>query len=86
MTESLVHFWSWLVQFFGPIGATLILIIAAIVTLSGCLIPFYVQLLHRRIKQIEQQLAEVTATQNRQHQVDRLQCDRARKRPRRRRS
>ena len=84
MTENPVQFWSWLVQLVGPIGATLILIIAVIVTLSAFITPLYVHRLRRQINRFEHQLADVTAAQSRQNQVERLQRDRERPRPRKR--
>lgn len=85
MTQSATHFWPWLVQMFGDIGALLVLLVVAITVLSTILTLVYVWQLNRKLNSIEHSLTEFTATQSRQQQVERLQRDRGRRNPRRRR-
>jgi hypothetical protein len=85
MTQSAPLIWPWLVQTFGNNGATAVLILAALFGLSWLLTPIYVWRIYRKSAAIEEVLEELSASQNRQHQVERIQQDRERKRPRRRR-
>jgi hypothetical protein len=85
MTQSVTHFWPWSVQMFGNAGAILVLLVAMITVISAVLTLFYVWRLNVKINNIALSLTELSANQSRQQQVERLQQDRNRKRPRRRR-
>jgi hypothetical protein len=85
MTQSVTHFWPWSVQMFGNAGAILVLLVAMITVISAVLTLFYVWRLNVKIDNIALSLTEFNANQSRQQQMERLQHDRNRKRPRRRR-
>jgi hypothetical protein len=85
MTQNAPLIWAWLVQTFGSNGAIAVSILAALFGLSWIITPIYVWRIYRLSAAIENLLMELSATQSRQHQVERIQQDRERKRPRRRR-
>jgi hypothetical protein len=85
MTQSVTHFWPWSVQMFGNAGAILVLLVAMITVISAVLTLFYVWRLNVKINNMALSLTEFNANQSRQQQMERLQHDRNRKRPRRRR-
>ena len=85
MTPNSIQFWPLLVQTFGSIGAIIISLAALIILISSIMTPLSVWRLHRKSDRIDDHLTELKATQNRQQQVERLQRDRERKRPPRRR-
>ncbi len=78
-------FEPWLVQTFGSIEAIIVLVIAVIIGLSWIMTPVYVWRLYRKSTTIETMLVALTGTQSRRQQVERLQRDKERKKPRRRR-
>ena len=88
MTQSLGQLWAWLSQTFGIVGALIFLLVALFVCLGWLLTPVYVWRLHRKSLRVEQALFELrdrSAAQSRQQQVERLQRDKGRQPPRRRR-
>jgi uncharacterized iron-regulated membrane protein len=85
MTQSVTHFWPWSVQMFGNTGAILVLLVAMITVISAVSTLIYVWRLNDKINRMTLSLTEFTATQTRQQQVERIQRDRDRKKPRRRR-
>ncbi len=85
MTQSATHFWPWSVQMFGNAGAILVLLVAMITVISAVLTLVYVWRLNVKINSVALSLTEFNAIQNRQQQIERLQRDRDRKKPRRRR-
>lgn len=85
MTQHAMQFWSSMVQTFGTIGAVVILLAALIVLISSLITPLWVRRLYRQNDRIENLIVELKGVQNRQQQVERLQRDRERRRPRRRR-
>ncbi len=85
MTQNALPVWLWLVQTFGTIGAIIVLVIAVVIGLSWIMTPVYVWRLYRKSTIIENMLVALTGTQSRRQQVERLQRDRERKKPRRRR-
>ncbi len=85
MTHNALPVWLWLVQTFGSIGAILVLVLAVVIVLSWIMTPVYVWRLYRKSTIIENMLVELTGAQSRRKQVERLQRDRERKKPRRRR-
>jgi hypothetical protein len=85
MTQSAPLIWPWLVQTFGTNGAIAVSILVALFGLSWIITPVLVWRIYRKSAIIETMLEELSAAQNRQHQVERIQQDRERKRPRRRR-
>jgi hypothetical protein len=91
-TPDIVHglsrFWLWMLQTFGMAGTMLVLCLVLLLCLVWCITPVGVWLLYRKSRTLEQYLLELrewTGSQNRQQQVDRLQRDRGRKKPPRRR-
>ncbi len=84
MTQNTLPVWLWLVQTFGSIGAVIVLGIAVVIGLSWIMTPVYVWRLYRKSTIIENMLVELTGAQSRRKQVERLQRDRERKKPRRR--
>ena len=84
MTQNALPVWLWLVQTFGSIGAVIVLGIAVVIGLSWIMTPVYVWRLYRKSTIIENMLVELTGAQSRRKQVERLQRDRERKKPRRR--
>ena len=85
MTQSAPLIWPWLVQTFGTNGAIAVLILAVLFGLSWIITPVLVWRIYRKSAVIETMLEELGAAQSRQHQVERIQQDRERKRPPRRR-
>lgn len=85
MTQSAPLIWPWLVQTFGTNGAIAVLILAVLFGLSWIITPVLVWRIYRKSAAIETMLEELGAAQSRQHQVERIQQDRERKRPPRRR-
>jgi len=85
MTQSAPLIWPWLVQTFGTNGALAVLILAVLFGLSWIITPVLVWRIYRKSAVIETMLEELGAAQSRQHQVERIQQDRERKRPPRRR-
>ena len=85
MTQHPLQFWSSMVQTFGTIGAVVILLAALVVLISSLVTPWSVRRLYRQNNRLENLIVELKGVQNRQQQVDRLQRDRERRRPRRRR-
>ena len=85
MTQSAPLIWPWLVQTFGTNGAIAVLILAVLFGLSWIITPVLVWRIYRKSAVIETILEELGAAQSRQHQVERIQQDRERKRPPRRR-
>ncbi len=85
MTQNAITAWLWLVQTFGSIGAVIVLVIAVGIGLSWIMTPVYAWRLYRKSTMIENMLVALTGTQSRRQQVERLQRDRERKKPRRRR-
>ena len=84
MTQSAPLIWPWLVQTFGTNGAIAVLILAVLFGLSWIITPVLVWRIYRKSAVIETMLEELGAAQSRQHQVERIQQDRERKRPPRR--
>jgi hypothetical protein len=75
-------------QNFGLLGTLLVSFLAVLLCLAWLVTPIGVWLLYRRSYLLEQRLLELqerTASQNRQQQVERIQRDRVRKKPPRRR-
>jgi hypothetical protein len=70
---------------FGNAGAILVLLVAMITVISAVLTLFYVWRLNVKINNMALSLTEFNANQSRQQQMERMQHDRNRKRPRRRR-
>jgi hypothetical protein len=88
MTQSLGQLWVWLSQTFGIAGALVLLLVALFVCLGWLLTPVYVWRLYRKSLHLEGILVELrdrSAAQGRQQQVERLQRDKGRQPPRRRR-
>lgn len=88
MMQSLGQLWAWLSQTFGILGALVFLLVALFVCLGWLLTPVYVWRLYRQSLRVEQALFELrdrSAAQSRQQQVERLQHDKGRQPPRRRR-
>ena len=85
MTQNALPVWLWLVQTFGSIGAIIVLVIAVVIGLSWIMTPVYIWRLFRKSTTIENMLVELTGAQSRRKQVERLQRDRERKKPPRRR-
>ena len=85
MMQNAIQAWLWLVQTLGSIGAVIVLVIAVGIGLSWIMTPVYVWRLSRKSTIIENMLIALTGTQSRRQQVERLQRDRERKKPRRRR-
>jgi hypothetical protein len=88
MTQSLGQLWVWLSQTFGVAGALVLLLIAFFVCFGWLLTPVYVWRLYRKSLHLEEILVELrghSAAQGRQQQVERLQRDKSRQPPRRRR-
>ena len=79
MTQNALPVWLWLVQTFGSIGAIIVLVIAVVIGLSWIMTHVYVWRLYRKSTMIENMLIELTGTQSRRQQVERLQRDRERK-------
>ena len=80
--------WPWMWQNFGLVGTLLVLCLVGLFCLAWLVTPIGVWLLYRQSRMLEQHLLELrerTASQNRQQQVERLQRDRVRKKPPRRR-
>ena len=76
--------WLWLVRRFGVSGALL----SYVMLLSWIVTPVLLALLYRKSLALERRIVELgerIATQNRQHQVERLKRDGDRRRPGRRR-
>jgi len=77
-------FWPWLVHRFGVSGAVL----SYVMLLSWIVTPVLLALLYRKSLSLERRISELyerIATQNRQHQVERLKRDGDRRRSGRRR-
>jgi hypothetical protein len=85
MTQSAPLIWPWLEQTFGTNGAIAVLILAVLFGLSWIITPVFVWRIYRKSAVIETMLEELGAAQSRQNQVERIQQDRERKRPPRRR-
>lgn len=88
MTHSLGQLWVWLSQTFGIAGALVLLLVTLCIFLGWLLTPVYVWRLYRKSLSLEGMLAELrdrSAAQGRQQQVERLQRDKSRQPPRRRR-
>ena len=88
IARGLPQFWPWMLQTFGMVGTVLVLCLVFLLFLAWCITPVGVWLLYRKGRTLEQHLLELrewTSSQNRQRQVDRLQRDRVRKKPPRRR-
>jgi cytochrome c-type biogenesis protein CcmH/NrfG len=88
VVHGLQQFWPWMLQAFGMSGTLLILCLAFLLCVACLSTPIVVWLLYRQGRRLEQHLAELqewTASQNRQQQVNRIQRDRVRKKPNRRR-
>jgi hypothetical protein len=88
IVNGLPQFWPWMLQAFGMVGTVLIVCLFFLLCLAWFITPVGVWLLYRKGRTLAQQLLELrewTSAQNRQQQVDRLQRDRVRKRPPRRR-
>jgi uncharacterized membrane protein len=88
VVSQLQYFWPWMLHTFGMSGAWLVLCLAVLLCLAWLLTPVGVWLLYRKSRGLEQHLLELrerTASQTRQQQVERLQRDRVRKKPPRRR-
>ena len=86
--SELHQFWLWMWQNFGPVGTPLVIFLVVLLCLAWLVTPIGVWLLYRHSRMLEQHLLELrerTASQNRQQQVERLQRDRVRKKPPRRR-
>ena len=76
--------WPWFVRRFGVSGALL----SYVVMLSWLVMPILLALLYRKSLALERRIVELgerIATQNRQHQVERLKRDGERRKPGRRR-
>jgi len=81
---TFLPFWPWLVQRFGVSGAVL----SYVLLLSWLVAPVLLALLYRNSLALERRIVELgerIATQNRQHQAERLKRDGDRRRPGRRR-
>lgn len=85
MTQSVISFWPWSEQMFGNSGVLLALLMAMITAIIAVLTLVYVWRLHVKIDSVALSLTEFTAAQSRQRQLERLQRNRDRKKPRRRR-
>jgi hypothetical protein len=85
MTQSAPLIWPWLVQTFGTNGAIAVLILAVLCSLIWIITPVLVWRIYRKSAVLEIMLEELSAAQSRQSQVERIQQDRERKRPPRRR-
>lgn len=88
MTQSLDQFWLWLLQHFGLPGTLLILFVVLLLCLAWVATPVGVWRLYRKSRILEHHLVELrdrTATQSRHQQVERLQRDKTRQKPGRRR-
>ena len=88
MTQGFNQFWPWLLQTFGMLGTLLIIFCTLLLCLAWIVTPVGIWLLYSKVRTLEQYLIELrdrTATQGRQQQVERLQRDRVRKKPNRRR-
>jgi len=83
--QSVTHLWPWSVQMFGNAGAIIVLLVAMITVISAVSTLVYVWRLNDKVNRMALSLTEVSASQARQQQVERLQRDRERKKPRRRR-
>jgi hypothetical protein len=88
MQHSLDPLWPWMLQTFGTLGTLLLLLVVLLLCLAWCWTPIGLWLLYRKSRTLEQYLVELhsrTAAQGRQQQVERLQRNRGRTPPRRRR-
>ena len=88
VVSELHQFWPWMWQTFGLFGTLLVFCLVVLLCLAWLVTPIGVWLLYRHSRMLEQHLLELrerTASQNRQQQVERLQRDRVRKKPPRRR-
>jgi hypothetical protein len=88
VVSELHQLWPWMWQNFGLLGTLLVSFLAVPLCLAWLVTPIGVWLLYRRSYLLEQRLLELqerTASQNRQQQVERIQRDRVRKKPPRRR-
>jgi hypothetical protein len=88
MWHSLDQLWPGILQTFGPLGTLLLLLVVLLLCLAWCVTPIGIWLLYRKSRTIERYLLELhsrTAAHGRQQQVERLQRDRTRHNPRRRR-
>lgn len=87
LVNGLHQFWPWMWHTFGVSGTLLVLFLALLLCCAWVITPVGVWLLHRKGRRLDQQMQELlerTASQNRQQQVERLQRDSVRKKPRRR--
>jgi hypothetical protein len=86
--HGLQQFWPWMLQTFGMSGTLFVLCLAFLFCVAWLSTPIGVWLLYRQSRRLEQHVVELqewTSSQNRQQQVNRIQRDRVRKRPNRRR-
>jgi len=83
--QSVTHLWPWSVQMFGNAGTIIVLLVAMITVISAVSTLVYVWRLNDKVNHMALSLTEFSASQARQQQVERLQRDRERKKPRRRR-
>jgi hypothetical protein len=88
VVHGLQQFWPWMLQTFGMSGTLFVLCLAFLLCIAWLSTPIGVWLLYRQGRRLAQhvlELKEWTASQNRQQQVNRIQRDRVRKKPNRRR-
>ena len=88
MWHNLDQLRGWLLQTFGTPGTLFLLLLVLLLCLTWCVTPVGLWLLYRKSRAIERSLVELqsrTAAQGRQQQVERLQRDKIRHNPRRRR-
>ena len=88
MTQHPVAAWQWLVQTWGGVGATVVVLLALALCMSWLVTPVLAWRLSRKHRALEHALADLAerlAIQSRHHQAERLKRDKTRTKGRRRR-